>query len=119
MWKGNGPYGWQVGPWPRFLADCPCMLLPGSSSLVSRTLCDAHAKGRAFRVVVVDSRPRLEGRETLHQLVKQGVRCSYVLINAISYVLPEVGCLAERGRDWGMRGEERGCGQKELRRGNG
>ncbi|XP_077186160.1 translation initiation factor eIF2B subunit delta [Paroedura picta] len=70
--------------------DGDVILVYGCSSLVSRTLCDAHAKGRAFQVVVVDSRPRLEGRETLRQLVKQGVRCSYVLINAISYVLPEV-----------------------------
>ncbi|XP_061481972.1 translation initiation factor eIF-2B subunit delta [Rhineura floridana] len=70
------------------------ILIYGCSSLVSRILCDAHnschPKGRAFRVVVVDSRPRLEGRETLRRLVKQGIRCSYVLINAISYVLPEV-----------------------------
>ncbi|XP_048372690.1 translation initiation factor eIF-2B subunit delta [Sphaerodactylus townsendi] len=72
------------------ISDGDVILIYGCSSLVSRTLCDAHAKGRAFRVVVVDSRPRLEGRETLHRLVKQGIRCSYVLINAISYVLPEV-----------------------------
>ncbi|XP_053107166.1 translation initiation factor eIF-2B subunit delta isoform X1 [Hemicordylus capensis] len=70
--------------------DGDVVLVYGGSSLVSRTLRDAHEKGRAFRVVVVDSRPRLEGRETLRRLVKQGVRCSYVLINAISYVLPEV-----------------------------
>ncbi|KAI1241377.1 hypothetical protein IHE44_0009863 [Lamprotornis superbus] len=61
------------------------------SSLVNRTLCDAHAKkGRAFRVIVVDSRPRLEGRETLRRLVRKGIHCTYVMINAISYVLPEV-----------------------------
>ncbi|KAJ7341436.1 hypothetical protein JRQ81_005528 [Phrynocephalus forsythii] len=70
--------------------DGDVILVYGCSSLVSRTLCGAHAQGRAFRVVVVDSRPRLEGRETLRRLVKQGVRCTYVLINAISYVLPEV-----------------------------
>lgn len=58
---------------------------------MNRTLCDAHAKqGRAFRVVVVDSRPRLEGRETLRRLVRRGIHCTYVMINAISYVLPEV-----------------------------
>lgn len=62
-----------------------------SSSLVNRTLCDAHVKkGRAFRVIVVDSRPRLEGRETLRRLVHKGIHCTYVMINAISYVLPEV-----------------------------
>lgn len=62
-----------------------------SSSLVNRTLCDAHVKkGQAFRVIVVDSRPRLEGRETLRRLVRKGIHCTYVMINAISYVLPEV-----------------------------
>ncbi|XP_060610801.2 translation initiation factor eIF2B subunit delta [Anolis sagrei] len=70
--------------------DGDVILVYGCSSLVSRTLSHAWAEGRAFRVVVVDSRPRLEGRETLRRLVRQGVRCSYVLINAISYVLPEV-----------------------------
>nr|XP_006132838.1 translation initiation factor eIF-2B subunit delta-like [Pelodiscus sinensis] len=60
-----------------------------SSSLVNRTLCDAHTK-RAFRVIVVDSRPRLEGRDTLRRLVREGIRCTYVMITAISYVLPEV-----------------------------
>ncbi|XP_063155723.1 translation initiation factor eIF2B subunit delta [Candoia aspera] len=70
--------------------DGDVILVYGCSSLVSHTLREAHANHRAFRVVVVDSRPRLEGRETLCRLVKLGIRCSYVLINAISYVLPEV-----------------------------
>lgn len=76
-----------------------------SSSLVNRTLCDAHAKkGRAFRVIVVDSRPRLEGRETLRRLVRKGLHCTYVMINAISYVLPEV-----RGCAQGSSGHSVGC----------
>uniref|UniRef100_A0A8B9Q2I1 Translation initiation factor eIF2B subunit delta n=1 Tax=Apteryx owenii TaxID=8824 RepID=A0A8B9Q2I1_APTOW len=67
------------------------ILVYGCSSLVNRTLCDAHVeKGRAFRVIVVDSRPRLEGRDTLRRLVRKGIHCTYVMINAISYVLPEV-----------------------------
>ncbi|KAM6280829.1 translation initiation factor eIF2B subunit delta [Porphyrio hochstetteri] len=71
--------------------DNDVILVYGCSSLVNRTLCDAHVKkGRAFRVVVVDSRPRLEGRETLRRLVRKGIHCTYVMINAISYVLPEV-----------------------------
>ncbi|XP_075271271.1 translation initiation factor eIF2B subunit delta [Opisthocomus hoazin] len=71
--------------------DNDVILVYGCSSLVNRTLCDAHVKkGRAFRVIVVDSRPRLEGRETLHRLVRKGIHCTYVMINAISYVLPEV-----------------------------
>ncbi|XP_034966681.2 translation initiation factor eIF-2B subunit delta [Zootoca vivipara] len=74
--------------------DGDVILVYGCSSLVTRILCDAHTQccsaGRAFRVVVVDSRPRLEGQETLRRLVKHGLCCSYVLINAVSYVLPEV-----------------------------
>ncbi|XP_062429372.1 translation initiation factor eIF-2B subunit delta isoform X2 [Rhea pennata] len=71
--------------------DNDVILVYGCSSLVNRTLCDAHVeKGRAFRVIVVDSRPRLEGRDTLRRLVRKGIHCTYVMINAISYVLPEV-----------------------------
>ncbi|XP_033001188.1 translation initiation factor eIF-2B subunit delta [Lacerta agilis] len=72
------------------IIDGDVILIYGCSSLVTRILCDAHTQCRAFRVVVVDSRPRLEGQETLRRLVKRGICCSYVLINAVSYVLPEV-----------------------------
>ncbi|OXB55579.1 hypothetical protein ASZ78_005128 [Callipepla squamata] len=71
--------------------DNDVILVYGCSSLVNRTLCDAYMqKDRTFRVIVVDSRPRLEGRHTLRRLVRQGIHCTYVMINAISYVLPEV-----------------------------
>ncbi|CAH1774727.1 unnamed protein product [Owenia fusiformis] len=59
------------------------------SSLIRRVLCDAHDEGKTFRVIVVDGRPKLEGREMLRRLVKHGIRCSYVLINAASYVMRE------------------------------
>lgn len=83
--------------------------MPISSSLVNRTLCDAHAKkGRAFRVIVVDSRPRLEGQETLRRLVRKGIHCTYVMINAISYVLPEVsGCAKGKGGCSVIKGADR------------
>uniref|UniRef100_A0A4X1TPZ4 Translation initiation factor eIF2B subunit delta n=1 Tax=Sus scrofa TaxID=9823 RepID=A0A4X1TPZ4_PIG len=66
------------------------ILVYGCSSLVSRILQEAWTKGRRFRVVVVDSRPRLEGKHTLRSLVRVGVPVSYLLIPAASYVLPEV-----------------------------
>nr|XP_012415923.1 PREDICTED: translation initiation factor eIF-2B subunit delta isoform X7 [Odobenus rosmarus divergens] len=66
------------------------ILVYGCSSLVSRILQEAWAKDRRFRVVVVDSRPWLEGRHTLRSLVRAGVPASYLLIPAASYVLPEV-----------------------------
>lgn len=66
------------------------VFFPPSSSLVNYILCEAFEKlQRKFRVIVVDSRPRLEGREALRRLVKRGIRCTYVLISALSYILPE------------------------------
>ncbi|XP_077590475.1 translation initiation factor eIF2B subunit delta [Stigmatopora nigra] len=72
------------------ISDGDVILVYGCSSLVNNILCEAFAKGREFRVIVVDSRPRLEGRETLRRLVRRGIRCTYVLITVVSYILPEV-----------------------------
>ena len=55
-------------------------------------LCDAHDKGIDFSVIVIDGRPKLEGREMLRRLVRHGIKCSYVLINVASYVMKEVQC---------------------------
>ncbi|XP_030627278.1 translation initiation factor eIF2B subunit delta isoform X1 [Chanos chanos] len=72
------------------ISDGDVILVYGCSSLVNHILCEAFDKQRKFRVIVVDSRPRLEGREALRRLVKRGIRCTYVLISALSYILPEV-----------------------------
>ncbi|KAG9337479.1 hypothetical protein JZ751_028670 [Albula glossodonta] len=55
--------------------------------------------GWKFRVIVVDSRPRLEGREALRRLVKKGIHCTYVskvflgahALLANGYVMSRVG----------------------------
>lgn len=44
-------------------------------------------------MVVVDGRPWLEGKELIRRLAKHGVECSYVLINALSFIMPEVSLL--------------------------
>ncbi|XP_063079655.1 translation initiation factor eIF-2B subunit delta [Engraulis encrasicolus] len=72
------------------ISDGDIILIYGCSSLVNHILCEALEKKRKFRVVVVDSRPRLEGREAVRRLVKRGISCTYVLISAVSYILQEV-----------------------------
>uniref|UniRef100_A0A3Q2EL10 Translation initiation factor eIF2B subunit delta n=1 Tax=Cyprinodon variegatus TaxID=28743 RepID=A0A3Q2EL10_CYPVA len=72
------------------ISDGDVILIYGCSSLVNHILCEAFEKKRKFRVIVVDSRPRLEGREALRRLVQRGISCTYVLISAVSYILPEV-----------------------------
>lgn len=41
-------------------------------------------------MIVVDSRPKLEGKETLAILVKHGIKCAYVMTNAVHFVMKEV-----------------------------
>ena len=38
----------------------------------------------------MDSRPQLEGRALLRRLLSHGIACSYVLLNAASYIMQEV-----------------------------
>ncbi|XP_018319958.1 translation initiation factor eIF-2B subunit delta isoform X2 [Agrilus planipennis] len=64
------------------------ILTYGCSSLVLRILLEAHNKNKKqFRVIVVDANPLFEGKEMLRRLVNAGIECTYVLINAISFVM--------------------------------
>lgn len=58
--------------------------------MIQKVLTDAHKEKIKFRVVVVDGRPWLEGKELIRRLSKIGIECSYVLINALSFIMPEV-----------------------------
>lgn len=66
------------------------ILTYGCSSLITKILLEAQNDGKKFKVVIVDGRPLLEGRELLRRLVVAGLDCSYVLINALSYVMNSV-----------------------------
>ncbi|KAG8097658.1 hypothetical protein GUJ93_ZPchr0013g34694 [Zizania palustris] len=70
--------------------DNDVLLTYGSSSVVEMILDYAHELGRKFRVIVIDSRPKLEGQGLLRRLVDKGINCTYTHINAISYIMHEV-----------------------------
>ena len=58
------------------------------SSLVESILVAAQqAKRGSFRVIIVDSRPGVEGRQLAATLSAEGVPCTYVLLTAISYIM--------------------------------
>lgn len=63
---------------------------PYSSSLINYIFEEAHRRHVDFRVIVVDSRPFCEGQELLRRLCAKEIPCTYVLINAVSFVMPEV-----------------------------
>jgi translation initiation factor 2B subunit (eIF-2B alpha/beta/delta family) len=50
--------------------DGDVVLTYALSSVVLEVLLQAHARGRRFRVVVLDSRPELEGRQLLRRLMQ-------------------------------------------------
>jgi len=50
----------------------------------------AKESGKNFRVIVVDSRPKLEGRSLLKKLVALEIPTCYVLLNALSFVIKDV-----------------------------
>ncbi|KAG6965512.1 hypothetical protein JG688_00007163 [Phytophthora aleatoria] len=44
----------------------------------------------SLRIIVVDSRPHYEGRKLVSALASAGLQCSYLQINALSYIMREV-----------------------------
>lgn len=72
------------------IRDGDVLLVCGSSSAVEMILLHAHELGIQFRVVVVDSRPKLSGQLLLRRLVAKGLSCTYTHILAVSYIMHEV-----------------------------
>lgn len=83
------------------IKDGDVVLTYGKSHVVERVLIEAATERPAtktmprkakktFRVVIADSRPKFEGKLMLERLVKKGIKCSYVMISAVSYVMPTV-----------------------------
>lgn len=72
------------------ISDNDIILIYGYSSLILQILIDAEKAGKKFRVIVLDGRPLLEGREMLRRLVCANIECSYLLINAVSFVMGRV-----------------------------
>lgn len=88
------------------------MIYHFSSSLICNILVDAHAADKKFRVIVVDGRPWLEGREQLRRLAKHGIDCSYMYINAVSFIMPEV----SNGISWLMQDANCGVDDAQTKR---
>lgn len=66
------------------------ILVYSRSHVVEMILDQAFAAGKDFRVIVVDSRPRFEGRAMAMRLVAKGMNVTYALISSVSYVMKGV-----------------------------
>lgn len=71
-----------------YIRHLPSLVLRSRSSLVESVLVAAQqAKRGSFRVIIVDSRPGVEGRQLSETLSAEGIPCTYVLLTAISYIM--------------------------------
>jgi translation initiation factor eIF-2B subunit delta len=46
--------------------------------------------GVQFRVVVADAGPKFEGKELMRRLLRAGLKCTYVNLHALSYIMHDV-----------------------------
>ncbi|KAG6378901.1 hypothetical protein JVT61DRAFT_13184 [Boletus reticuloceps] len=58
------------------------------SSVVEKSLLHAWESGKRFSVIVVDSRPMLEGKALLRSLTAASIPCTYLLLPSLPSVLP-------------------------------
>ena len=72
------------------IRDGDVVMTYANASIVEGTLLAAHAQGRRFEVVVVDSRPLYEGRALAERLLAAGIPTSYALLSAVSVVIDRV-----------------------------
>lgn len=72
------------------IKDGDVILTYARSSVVEKVLLDAHTEGRDFSVIIVDSRPMLEGKRLLSILSAAGIQCTYLLLPALGSVINEV-----------------------------
>ena len=66
------------------------ILTYGHSRLVEQSLVQARKEGKEFTVVVVDSRPKVNGLALVKKLVENDIKCSYCFISHISNAMHHV-----------------------------
>ncbi|DAZ97786.1 TPA: hypothetical protein N0F65_009532 [Lagenidium giganteum] len=72
------------------ITDGDVILTYARTNIIENVLMAAHERKVSFRVVVVDSRPHYEGKKMVQRLAEAGLQCTYVQINALSYVMRDV-----------------------------
>ncbi|KAI0316983.1 hypothetical protein OF83DRAFT_1123689 [Amylostereum chailletii] len=70
--------------------DGDVVLTYARSSVVEKVLMQAWSDGTKFSVIVVDSRPMLEGKRLLSVLSAASIPCTYLLLPALGSVVNEV-----------------------------
>lgn len=65
------------------------VLTYGKSSIVEKTILQAHAQGISFRVIVSDSRPLFEGKVLAKSLISAGLQVTYYPFSGVACAISE------------------------------
>lgn len=65
------------------------VLTYANSSLVSKTLLQAHADGIPFRVIVADARPLFEGKNLARTLMRAGLEVEYTPLSGVAHAVKD------------------------------
>lgn len=73
------------------IQDGDVVLTYSTSVLMTLIVTKAYSLGKKFRVIVVDSKPLASASKNvlIQECAKLGIKCTYVLMNAVSYVMRE------------------------------
>lgn len=58
-----------------------------NSTVIQMLFKRAKDQGTDFQVIICDSRPQYEGKILLRALSEYGIRCTYILITALGYIM--------------------------------
>ena len=72
------------------IADGDVVMTYATSYVIQQVLLTAKQLGKDFQVVVVDSRPKHEGRRLLQALTAAGITCHYCLVSSLSSIIQSV-----------------------------
>lgn len=56
-----------------------------SSQSIFQSILQAKKEGKTFNVIIIDSRPFLDGREAFTMYTKAGIECQYILLQSMSF----------------------------------
>lgn len=81
------------------IRDGDVVVTYASSYSVESILTRAAAEGRRFRVIVIDSRPKFEGRLLARRLSSCGIECEYALLSAAPLAIADEASLVLLGAE--------------------
>lgn len=74
----------------RRIEDGDTILTHCHSSGVTGTIVKAHEKGKKFRVIQTETRPKYQGRITAHELIEAGVDTTMIVDSATRHYMKEI-----------------------------